>query len=107
MSTMVEGVPVVLETEVVAKAQSRRFTVAEKLRVLRQANGRAKPGEPSALLRREGLSSAHLASWRAARQRRELAGLAPHGRRLALVARPRTTQPTPPVALAADGGHLV
>jgi len=44
---MVEGVPVALETEVVAKAQRRRFTAAEKLRVLRQADGCAKPGELS------------------------------------------------------------
>ena len=80
MSTMLEGVPVALETEVVAKAQRRRFTAAEKLRVLRQADGCAKPGEVSALLRREGLYSSHLASWRAARQRGELAGLAPRAR---------------------------
>ena len=77
---MLEGVPVALETEVVAKAQRRRFTAAEKLRVLRQADGCAKPGEVSALLRREGLYSSHLASWRAARQRGELAGLAPRAR---------------------------
>ena len=45
------------ETEVVAKAQRRRFTAAEKLRVLEEADGCTKPGELGALLRREGLYS--------------------------------------------------
>ena len=69
-----------VETEVVAKAQRRRFTAAEKLRVLRAADGCTKPGELGALLRREGLYSSHLAAWRGARQRGELAGLAPRAR---------------------------
>jgi len=68
------------ETEVVAKAQRRRFTAAEKLRVLREADCCTRPGEVSALLRREGLYSSHLATWRAARSRGELAGLAPRRR---------------------------
>jgi len=75
-----EGVRVAQETEVLAKAQRRRFTAAEKLRVLREADRCTKPGELSALLRREGLYSSHLATWRAARQRGELAGLAPRAR---------------------------
>ena len=80
MSTTMEGVPVAQETEVVAKAQRRRFTAAEKLRVLREAGRCTRPGEVSALLRREGLYSSHLATWRAARSRGELAGLARHRR---------------------------
>ena len=80
MATMVEGLPVTQETEVVAKAQRRRFTAAEKLRVLREADRCTKPGELSALLRHEGLYSSHLSTWRAARQRGELAGLTPHPR---------------------------
>jgi len=80
MSTIMEGMPLAQETEVVAKARRRRFTAAEKLRVLREADGCTKPGELSALLRREGLYSSHLASWRAARRRGELAGLRPHAR---------------------------
>jgi hypothetical protein len=43
--------------------------------VLREAEACRRPGEISALLRREGLYSSHLAAWRAARQRGELAGL--------------------------------
>ena len=69
-----------VENEVVAKARRRRFTAAEKLRVLREADGCTKPGELGALLRREGLYSSHLAAWRAARQRGELAGLTPRAR---------------------------
>ena len=80
MSTMLEGLPVAAQTEVAAKAQRRRFTAAEKLRVLREADGCTKPGELSALLRREGLYSSHLSTWRAARSRGELAGLTPRRR---------------------------
>lgn len=61
--------------EVVAKAQRRRFSAEYKHRVLREAEACRRPGEVSALLRREGLYSSHLAAWRAARQRGELAAL--------------------------------
>jgi transposase-like protein len=66
----------VRETEVVAKATRRRFTAEYKRRVLQEAERAQAPGEVGALLRREGLYSSHLASWRAARERSELAGLA-------------------------------
>ena len=75
-----EGLPVAQQTEVMAKAQRRRFTAVEKLRVLREADGCTKPGELSALLRREGLYSSHLSAWREARRRGELVGLAPRAR---------------------------
>ena len=68
------------ETEGVVKAARRRFTAAEKLRVLSDADLCTKPGELGALLRREGLYSSHLATWRAARRRGELAGLSPRAR---------------------------
>ena len=80
MSMMVEGLPVAQETEVVAKARRRRFTAAEKLRLLREAEGCTRTGELSALLRREGLYSSHLANWREARKRGELVGLTPQRR---------------------------
>jgi len=80
MSTMTEGLPLAAQTEVMAKARRRRFTAAEKLRVLREAEGCTKSGDLSALLRREGLYSSHLSTWRAARQRGELAGLTPRAR---------------------------
>ena len=56
------------------KAQRRRFTAAYKLQVLQEAARCTKPGELGALLRREGLYSSHLAAWRAAQRRGELAG---------------------------------
>ncbi|HEY0252057.1 MAG TPA: transposase [Kofleriaceae bacterium] len=52
-------------TEVASKATRRRFTTAEKIRVLREADIAAREtGGVSALLRREGLYSSHLTSWR-------------------------------------------
>ena len=80
MSSMMEALPVTQQTEVTAKAQRRRFTAAEKLRVLREADRCTKPGELSALLRREGLYSSHLSTWREARRSGELAGLTPRPR---------------------------
>jgi transposase len=63
------------DVEVVAKAQRRRFSAEYKRRVLREADACHRLGEVSALLRREGLYSSHLAAWRAARQRGELVAL--------------------------------
>jgi transposase-like protein len=77
---MMEAPPVAQQTEVTAKAARRRFTAAEKLRVLREADRCTKLGELSALLRREGLYSSHLSAWRAARRSGELAGLTPRAR---------------------------
>jgi transposase-like protein len=62
------------EVEVLAQAERRRFTVEYKRRILQEADSCTKPGELGALLRREGLYSSHLASWRAARARGELGG---------------------------------
>jgi transposase-like protein len=68
------------ETEVLAKAQRRRFTAEYKRRILKEADRCTQPGEIGALLRREGLYSSALTTWRAARERGELAGLAPKKR---------------------------
>src|SRR5438093_7773466 len=73
--------------EVVAKAQRRRFTAEYKRRIVREADRCTQPGEIGALLRREGLYSSHLTTWRAARDPGELAGLAP---------KPRGPKATPP-----------
>lgn len=51
-------------TEVVEKAQRRRFTGDYKRRILREADNCKKQGELGALLRREGLYSSLLATWR-------------------------------------------
>lgn len=68
------------EVEVVAKAERRRFTAEYKRRIVREADRCTEPGEIGALLRREGLYSSLLTSWRAARDRGELAGLSPKKR---------------------------
>ena len=60
--------------EVVAKATRRRFTVEYKRAIVREADACKGPGAIGALLRREGLYSSHLTTWRAARERGELAG---------------------------------
>ena len=68
------------ETEVVAKAQRRRFTAEYKRRIVREADRCTTAGAIGAVLRREGLYSSHLTTWRAARDRGELEGLAPKKR---------------------------
>ena len=75
MTGVMDVVPAQQEVEVVAKAQRRRFTAEYKRRIVREADGCKQPGEVGALLRREGLYSSHLAAWRAARRRGELAAL--------------------------------
>jgi transposase-like protein len=60
------------ESEVTAKPQRRRFTAEYKRKILQEADACTKAGEISALLRREGLYSSHLASWRRLREAGEL-----------------------------------
>ena len=60
--------------EVVAKATRRRFTVEYKRTIVREADSCKTPGAIGALLRREGLYASHLTTWRAARERGDLAG---------------------------------
>src|SRR5262249_7135502 len=62
------------EAEVVAKATRRHFTREYKRKILREGEGCKTPGAVGALLRREGLYSSHLTTWRAARDRGELVG---------------------------------
>ena len=66
------GVAEAPDPEVSEKAKRRRFTAEYKLRVLREADACKGDGDVAALLRREGLYSSHLTSWR--RQRDEIAG---------------------------------
>jgi transposase-like protein len=66
--------------EVVANAKRRSFTAAYKLRLLAEIDTAAQPGAIGALLRREGLYSSHLVTWRRERQAGILQGLTPHKR---------------------------
>jgi len=68
------------DPEVLEKPQRRRFTAKYKLQVLEQADACTAQGEIGALLRREGLYSSHLSSWRRLRKSGALAGLKPRKR---------------------------
>jgi transposase-like protein len=74
METGVLAGPAGTGVEVLAKAQRRVFTTAYKLKVVREAARCTKPGGIGALLRREGLYSSQLSSWRRAWDRGELLG---------------------------------
>jgi transposase len=68
------------ETEVVAAAehdrrQRRRFSPEDRERILREADACTERGELGKLLRREGIYSSQLSTWRSAREREGLAGL--------------------------------
>lgn len=70
--------------EVPEKAKRRRFDAAFKLRILNEADRCTEPGELGELLRREGLYSSHLTTWRKQRDRGALQALGPkkRGRKL-------------------------
>jgi transposase-like protein len=56
------------------RPERRTYTADYKLRILKEAD-EGSPGATAALLRREGLYSSHLGTWRQQRARGELAGL--------------------------------
>lgn len=62
------------------KPVRRRFTAEYKIRVLREADRCTELGQLGALLRREGLYSSHLSTWRQQRDEGTLAGLTPKRR---------------------------
>jgi hypothetical protein len=69
------------DPEVVPKAKRRNFTANYKQWVLEEADKcREQPGRVGALLRREGLYSSHLTTWRRQQKAGQLAGLAPQKR---------------------------
>ena len=68
------------DPEVPEKARRRIFAAAYKLKILEEADECSKPGEIGALLRREGLYSSLLSSWREQREAGALAGLTPKKR---------------------------
>jgi transposase len=67
--------PAVLE-----KPERRRFTAEYKLRILHEADRCTESGQLGALLRREGLYSSLLSTWRQQRDEGTLAGLTPKRR---------------------------
>ena len=69
------------DVQVSAKIPRRRFTAEYKLKIVREADGCSQPGELGALLRREGLYSSNLVTWRRARDRGELVNAPKRGRK--------------------------
>lgn len=53
-----------VDPEVLAKAKRRQFPAEYKRRIVREADAARDAGEIGALLRRAGLYSSHLATWR-------------------------------------------
>jgi len=66
--------------EVPEKAERRRFSAKYKLKILRQADECRDSGSLGALLRREGLYSSNLTTWRRQREEGTLLGLNPKKR---------------------------
>ena len=54
------------DPEVVDRPLRRRFSLSYKLRIVEEADRCTEPGEVGQLLRREGLYSSHLTTWRKA-----------------------------------------
>ena len=63
-----DAVAVPPDSEVPARHARRRFTTAYKLAILRQADACTRHGELGALLRKEGLYSSHVVTWRRQRE---------------------------------------
>jgi transposase-like protein len=68
------------DPEVVPKAKRRRFSAKYKQRILEEADNCTEPGQTGALLRREGLYSSHLSTWRRQREQGLLEALSPKRR---------------------------
>jgi transposase-like protein len=75
------------DPEVSEKAVRRNFSAKYKLRILQEADRCSRSGEIGALLRREGLYSSLLSTWRRQREGGELDGLS--GKNLGRPATPR------------------
>jgi transposase len=68
------------DVEVPEKAVRRRYPAAYKLRILKEAEACKETGQGSALLRREGLYSSHLTTWRRQAEQGKLEALSPRKR---------------------------
>jgi len=68
------------DPEVVAMAKRRQFSSSDKRRILEAADRCTQPGDIGALLRKEGIYSSHLNTWRRQRAAAEHAALEPQQR---------------------------
>ena len=69
-----------VSSEVPQRPVRRRFDAAYKLRILAEADCCTQPGQLGQLLRREGLYSSHLSTWRQQREQGVLSALTPKRR---------------------------
>jgi transposase-like protein len=76
------------DSEVVARPVRRRFTAKYKRSILDQADAAQDSGAIGALMRREGLYSSHLGTWRRQRKQGELDALTPKKRGPKIVVSP-------------------
>jgi transposase len=74
------------DPEVVARPTRRRFTAADKLRILKLADACTAVGSLGALLRAEGLYASNLTTWRRQRTEGTLSALTPQKRGRKVVA---------------------
>ncbi len=91
------GVAETPDPEVVGRAVRRRFTAEYKRRILAEVDAAAGSGAVGRIIRREGLYSSQLTTWRKARRNSE---------RLALEPKKRGPKPTPENPLQAENTKL-
>jgi transposase-like protein len=84
--------PLVPDSEVIARPVRRRFTAEYKRSILDQADAAQDSRSIGALLRREGLYSSHLGTWRRQRRQGEFDALTPKKRGPKVVVSPLVKQ---------------
>ena len=96
VNSTAESIPVnsPVNPEVLEKPERRRFSAAYKLQILQETDT-CEPGQVGAILRREGLYSSHLTTWRRQRQQGQLTALSEQKRG-------RKSQPVNPLAKEVD-----
>lgn len=85
------------QTEITPQAKRRRFSAQYKLRILEEADRCTQPGQIGALLRREGLYSSNLTTWRRQRDQGQIGALSP---------KKRGPKPVPDAAMARELAKL-
>ena len=84
--------PPLPDSEVIARPRRRSFTAEYKRSILDQAEAAQDSGVIGALLRREGLYSSHLTTWKRQRQKGEIDALTPQKRGPKVVVSPLVKQ---------------
>ena len=92
----IQGIRTVRDPEVREKAVRRRFTAEYKLRILKEAESCKEQGQLGSLLRREGLYSSNLITWRRQVEKGTLDALSPRKRG------PKAKRPDPLVSRNAE-----